>query len=114
MIFIFADIVFDAMFRNNHGKVALQSETPTALIIMPFRVNEEVEGILEMASFQPFAPHEIEFLEKLGESVAAAIRNTHINEQTRTLLAKTQQQAEEIRATEEEMRQNMEELTATQ
>ena len=87
---------------------------PTVLIIMPFLVNEEVEGILELASFHPLAPHEVDFLEKLGESVAATIRNTRINEKTRTLLIETQQQAEEMRATEEEMRQNMEELTATQ
>ncbi len=87
---------------------------PTALIIMPFQVSGEVEGVLELASFRPLVPHEIDFLEKLGESVAAAIRNTRINEQTRSLLAETQQQAEEMRAAEEEMRQNMEELSATQ
>ena len=87
---------------------------PTSLIVMPLQVNEEVEGILELASFQPLAAHEIAFLEKLGESIAAAIRNTRVNEKTRSLLSETQQQAEEMRAAEEEMRQNMEELSATQ
>ena len=92
----------------------LGEATPTALIVVPLQVNEEVEGILELASFTAFAPHQIEFLEKLGESVAAAVRNVRINEKTRALLAETQQQAEEMRAAEEEMRQNMEELAATQ
>lgn len=87
---------------------------PTALIVMPFQVNEEVEGILELASFKPFAEHQIHFLKKLGESVAVAVRNARVNEQTQLLLKETQQQAEEMRATEEEMRQNMEELAATQ
>ena len=87
---------------------------PTSLIIMPLQVNEEVEGMLELASFRPFASHEIDFLQKLGESVAAAVRNARVNEKTRLLLAETQQQAEEMRAAEEEMRQNMEELSATQ
>ena len=81
---------------------------------MPLQVNDAVDGVLELASFHPFAPHQIDFLEKTGESVAAAVRNVRINEKTRTLLAETQQQAEEMRSTEEEMRQNMEELAATQ
>ncbi len=81
---------------------------------MPLQVNGEVEGVLEIASFNPLSEHEINFLEKLGESVAVAVRNARINEQTRSLLEDTQQQAEEMRAAEEEMRQNMEELAATQ
>ena len=92
----------------------LGSAPPTALIIMPLQVNGEVEGVLELASFNPLSEHEINFLEKLGESVAVAVRNARINEQTRSLLEDTQQQAEEMRAAEEEMRQNMEELAATQ
>ena len=92
----------------------LGSAPPTALIVMPLQVNGEVEGVLELASFNPLSEHEINFLEKLGESVAVAVRNARINEQTRSLLEDTQQQAEEMRAAEEEMRQNMEELQATQ
>lgn len=87
---------------------------PTALIIVPFQVNDEVEAILELASFETFASYQIDFLGKAGEIMAATVRNLRISERTRSLLIETQQQAEEMRATEEEMRQNMEELAATQ
>lgn len=87
---------------------------PTALLIMPLMINDEVEGALELASFHEFSPHEITFIEKIGENVAAALRNGRLQQQTRMLLENAQQQAEEMRAAEEEMRQNMEELAATQ
>ena len=92
----------------------LGAASPTALLIMPLMINDEVEGVLELASFHKFASHEINFLEKLGESLAAALRNGRLQQQTQILLENARQQAEEMQATEEEMRQNMEELAATQ
>jgi len=92
----------------------LGKATPTSLIIMPLKVNEEVEGILELASFKHFEEHEITFLERLGEVMAAYIQNQRVMLQTQHLLEQAQEQGEEMRAQEEEMRQNMEELQATQ
>ncbi|MEM9675549.1 MAG: GAF domain-containing protein [Bacteroidota bacterium] len=92
----------------------LGEATPRALLIMPLMINEEVEGVLELASLREFKPHEIEFIQTLGENIAATLRNGRINDQTKILLEESQQQAEEMRAQEEEMRQNMEELQATQ
>jgi hypothetical protein len=92
----------------------LGEATPGALLIVPLIINEEVEGILELASFQEFKPHEIEFIQMLSENIAATLRNGRVSAQTKVLLEETQQQAEEMRAQEEEMRQNMEELQAMQ
>jgi len=87
---------------------------PNALVIVPLKLNEKIFGVLEMASFRPYEPFEIDFLEKLGESVASSISTARINDKTKMLLEKSQQQMEELRAQEEEVRQNMEELSATQ
>ena len=87
---------------------------PRSLLIMPLIINEEVEGILEIASFQEFKDHEIKFIQTLGENIAATLKSSKVSRQTNILLAESQQQAEEMRAQEEEMRQNMEELQATQ
>ncbi|WKK84506.2 GAF domain-containing protein [Marivirga arenosa] len=92
----------------------LGDSTPSCLTIVPMKYNEEIQSLIELASFKVFKKHEIEFLEKAGEYIASAIATTQNNDKTRILLEQMQQQAEEMRAQEEELRQNMEELEATQ
>jgi len=88
--------------------------TPTTLLIVPLKINEDVVGVIEIASLKEFEQYKIDFIERLSESVASSIASVRTNEKTKILLMQSQQQAEEMRAQEEEMRQNMEELQATQ
>jgi len=92
----------------------LGTANPTCILIVPCILNEEVFGVIEIASFRVLQPYEIEFVEKLGESIAATISNVKINEKTSKLLAASQHQSEELAAQEEELRQNLEEMEATQ
>ncbi|PZR38074.1 MAG: hypothetical protein DI538_10595 [Azospira oryzae] len=87
---------------------------PNALLIVPVKINGHVYGVLELASFTDFDRHQIEFIEKLTENIAATISNMRVQFNTKKLLEQSQQQREELRAKEEEMRQSMEELNATQ
>jgi methyl-accepting chemotaxis protein len=108
---IFITDVPEAYINISSG---LGKERPRCLILVPLKNNDEVLGVIEMASFKVYSKHHIDFIEKLAESIAATISTTRINIRTAELLAKSQQQAEEMLAQEEEMRQNMEELQATQ
>ena len=87
---------------------------PRNLLIVPLKLEEKIFGLVEVASFEIIQPHQIEFVERLGESIASTIASLKTSEKTKNLLHATQTQAEQMRAQEEEMRQNMEELTATQ
>ena len=87
---------------------------PRSILIVPLKLNNDVLGVVELASFQPFSKHEIEFVEKVGESIASFIFSYNITVRTKRLLEESQEQAEQMRAQEEEMRQNIEELEATQ
>ncbi|MEM9674772.1 MAG: GAF domain-containing protein [Bacteroidota bacterium] len=92
----------------------LGGANPHAILMVPLKSNEQVTGVLELASFQDFAQHVVEFVEKIAEVISAHVSNLEVNEHTQLLLKETQKQAEQLRAQEEEMRQNMEEMQAIQ
>lgn len=92
----------------------LGETTPRFVLIAPMMINEEIYGVIELASFNEFLSHHREFITELSENIAATIKTVRDSDTTLHLLNASQQQAEELKAQEEEMRQNMEELQATQ
>jgi hypothetical protein len=92
----------------------LGEANPNCLFILPMLYQEEVQVILELASFEVLQQHQIEMLKKMGEALASQVAAYRIQYQTRVLLEKSQMQAEELQSREEELRQNMEELQGTQ
>lgn len=92
----------------------LGAALPETILIVPLIHNEEVYGVIEMASFGKMKEHEVRFVEKVAESIASTISTVQINERTKRLLSQSQQMSEELKAQEEELRQNQEELQATQ
>jgi len=97
-----------------HITSGLGGETPSALLITPLMVNEEIYGIIEIAAFKVFDPHVKEFVEKVAESIASTISSTKTTIRTQQLLERSKLLAEEMANQEEELRQNMEEMQATQ
>ena len=91
----------------------LGKSKPRNILLVPLKTDENVIGVIELASFNPFEQHVVSFIEKIGQSIASTITNIKTNIKTAQLLEKSKEQAEQMQSQEEELRQNMEELNAT-
>lgn len=87
---------------------------PRSVLIVPLKIDRDVYGIVELASFNEYQDFEIAFVEKLGETIASTLSSVKAAQKNKHLIEQFQVQTEQMRAQEEEMRQNMEELQATQ
>lgn len=114
--FLEQEVIYMTNVPNDYVKITsgLGMANPTSIILLPLISNEEITGVLELASFKKFSEGDISFLKKASESIASAVISTRTTEKIKLLLEDSQQRSEEMRAQEEEMRQNMEELAATQ
>ncbi len=92
----------------------LGGSNPNYIIVVPLIFEDEVMGVIEIASLQVLKEHEVQFLKDIAKSIASTLHTVKINTLTAELLMKSKEQAEMMAAQEEEMRQNMEELQATQ
>jgi PAS domain S-box-containing protein len=92
----------------------LGDSNPGTILLVPLKTNDELYGVIELASFRVLQKFEIDFVEKTAESIASTISTVKNNIQTNKLLRETQIQAEKMSQQEEELRQNLEEMRATQ
>lgn len=92
----------------------LGTTRPKCLLVIPLITDSEVMGVVEVASLNAIKDHERDLLEKIGSSIASTIQTLKITHHTNTLLEQSRKQADMLRIQEEEMRQTIEELNATQ
>ncbi len=86
----------------------LGSARPRNIILIPLMLGTEVFGVIEIASFTEMEEHQIEFLNKAGQSIAATLSGVKTNVRTAKLLKESQEQRLALAKKEEEMLQNME------
>ena len=108
--FVLTEVPEDYLYVRS----GLGQANPRCILISPLKLEETVLGIVEVASFNEFQPHEVEFVEKIAESIASTLNSAKINARTAILLEQSKKQAIEMANQEEQMRQNTEELRASQ
>jgi len=84
------------------------------IMIIPLVYNEDVQGVIELTSLKPYETEQIEFGKRACKNVAAMLQNIFSNMKTQLLLAESQEISSRLQAQEEEARQTVEELRATQ
>lgn len=65
---------FDNIPKNYyHIKSALLNDLPKSVIIVPLIYEDKVKGVIELGSLEKFSKIQMEFIESIGENLAAAI-----------------------------------------
>jgi PAS domain S-box-containing protein len=92
----------------------LGQANPKCLLIVPIMRENEIHGVIELASLNKMEAHQVTIVERVAEIIASTLSGAKTNVRTTQLLEESKAQAQALASQEEEMRQNLEELQATQ
>ena len=81
--------------QYTHITSGLGKATPGTIVVVPLRWKKVVYGVLELASFRPLAPHQLSFLERVAENIAAALSVVQTSVRMQQLLQTSQQLTQE-------------------
>lgn len=90
----------------------LGSAAPTTIAAYPIFLQENLQGVIEIGSFNTFAPRQLQLLEDLMPAIALYFDNLVRGEKTEILLQETIGQAEELKSSKQKLLARREELTA--
>jgi signal transduction histidine kinase/CheY-like chemotaxis protein/HAMP domain-containing protein len=86
-------------------------DAPVAgLLVMPVLFEDQVLGVIELASLRPFSDVNRDFLDRLSETIGVVLNTIRANMRTEELLAQSQSLTHELQKQSEELRQTNDEL----
>ena len=91
-------------------KSATGSAQPKNVVVFPCIFDDEVLGVIELASFEEYTDLQLEFLNNASQSMAIGINSARAKDEMKKLLVQTLEQKEELQAQEEELREANQEL----
>lgn len=83
---------------------------PRNIVAFPLMHNNQLAGVIELASIEEFDDDRLAFIKAISENIAISILSSISRRKLAELLATTQQQAEELQTQQEELRVANEEL----
>ncbi len=89
---------------------ALGQDKPRHLIILPGKVDNVVNTVIELGFLHPIDERIVALLEQTSEAIATAVRSAVYRSELQDLLEETQRQSGELQAQSEELRVSNEEL----
>ncbi len=107
----YTDKISDGYLSITSG---LGKANPRYLLIEPLVWNDQVFGIIEIASFNRMEDYKIQFVQRVAENIATTINSMESKLRTEQLLKETRAQADQLVIQEEQVRQNMEALKLAQ
>ena len=80
---------------------------PRSVLIVPLKIEDQVLGVIELASFNEFKKEEIATVEKIAESIASSLSNAKINMQTSKLNEQFSERVKVLQQTEKELEESL-------
>jgi signal transduction histidine kinase/HAMP domain-containing protein/CheY-like chemotaxis protein len=82
----------------------------TGVLVKPVLFEDQVLGVIELASLRPFSAVDRDFLDRLTETIGVVINTIRANMRTEELLTQSQSLTQELQKQSEELRATNEEL----
>jgi len=89
---------------------SLGQAPPLNLVVVPLLFEGEPKGVIELASFNPFTPVQLAFIDQLTESLGIVVATIEATMRTDELLRQSQGMAEELKKQQEALKKTNEEL----
>ena len=80
---------------------------PRSVLIVPLKIEDQVLGVIELASFNEFKKEEIATVEKIAESIASSLSNAKINMKTSKLNEQFSERVKLLQQTEKELEESL-------
>ncbi|MGW0660720.1 HAMP domain-containing protein [Streptodolium elevatio] len=88
----------------------LGEASPVNVVVLPVLFEDQLLGVLELASFSAFTQVHRNFLEQLNEQIGVTVNTIMANSRTEMLLAESQRLTEELQERSEELQRQQGEL----
>ncbi|WP_064791602.1 PAS domain S-box protein [Shewanella woodyi] len=89
---------------------ALGQSTPLNVLVVPVLFEDELVGVIELASFREFSDEQVEVIELISCNLGIVVNNLRNQQVTQELLVETQRQSEELQAQQEELKSSNDSL----
>lgn len=83
---------------------------PKNVLIVPLKTEENILGVIEIASFNEFNKDEVLFIESIADDIASTLETTKITDKTSYLLEESQKKSAELALRDAEMSEKINEL----
>ena len=110
------EVIYMTNIPKNYTFISsgLGEHEPKSLLLLPLIFENEVFGVIEIASFNEILDYEIDFLKSSGERIASSISVLQKTVETQKLLKQSQIQSDELQDREEAMQESLVDLQKAQ
>ncbi len=88
----------------------LGASTPYNIVVLPVIFEGQIKAVIELASFNPFSPIHLTFVDQLTESIGIVLNTIEANMRTEALLKQSQSLTQELQSQQDELTETNKQL----